>query len=542
MVLGIIKIVISIILSFALFFADFGVGMISNRVKTSVESDSESENESGENNKGFFSKIADKVSDDITSETEGSINIDALLALDNDDQRETFIYDFCSDELKVTKQEVAVITEQDIVDGVKNKCTDPSYFEARDWKNGTVIDKYTGNDEYVIIPNSIDGKNVLSVESYAFKDNTNIKMCVLPEGCGCIETSAFEGCRRLSKIVLSSFLMQIEVTAFKDCDSLEGVELLPVTEKASEPAFLFRKVGMSAFQNCVSMSYCNLDNEQGIRNVFDTAIVDGIGGISKLERVVLPYGTSTTIRNSAFENDDNLREVVNSEGITKIEFRSFFACSSLGSMPLPVLSELQDAAFQNCTSIKTFVVSDALNGISSDAFSGCSELSMVLFDEEGIGENGKCDNYLKLYTDANAVTGEFNIDSVSDKYNRWDFSNLFVKGSDDARISSRAFDATALTSVVVPSRFFRVDDAFNRCENLTSFTWKATEYNKEDQKMWAYFNGGNLKELNLSKSVAEASIKNVYISNPECIVRVPAGSIAEQICINDEVPYEIVSE
>lgn len=78
--------------------------------------------------------------------------------------------------------------------------------------------------ERVYIPESIDGKIVTGIQSYAFS-NSNIKEIFIPDTVKSIGRSAFEGCKSLIGVEMGDGVEVIEPYAFAECRSLEAVAL-----------------------------------------------------------------------------------------------------------------------------------------------------------------------------------------------------------------------------------------------------------------------------------------------------------------------------
>ena len=112
------------------------------------------------------------------------------------------------------------------VEDVKNaKETDASLFEYKEVEGGIAITGFTGEDKIVVIPDSIDGKNVISIEDHAFVNNKTILGLRLSDSVTQICSNAFENCTSLEVFVSGKSLLTILEYAFNNCKSLSSVEL-----------------------------------------------------------------------------------------------------------------------------------------------------------------------------------------------------------------------------------------------------------------------------------------------------------------------------
>lgn len=550
---ALIRIFISIFLAVVLFTTDFGMGINGKKENKAQAEDTvdeavseQSDEEKSAANTGFLSNIVDQISNNSDeANVEKSLDINELLALEDDNKKIEYIRNFCANDLTVTSQEVAVISEDEFYNGDGKKCTNPDYFGVRESYGGVLISSYSGPDseEYVVIPNKIEGKNVLGMEMGLFRDRTHIKGIALPEACFQIGHTAFEGCSRLKTVKSSPYVTSIEYEAFGDCISLESFETVPLMSD-TEQVFLIQSVGMDAFVGCATLKYIALDNLQGYRNIYNLVMVGGMRRLPELERIILPFGTACQVNRLAAADCPKLQEVINTEGIVEIKDTAFQGCESLKSMLLPCVRHIEGSAFNKCTSLKTAVIPASTNQIGYSTYNECTSLEYVLFDKEGVDENGKEENYLNLFLEANAETGEYNEDEIKNRYNMWDFSKIFLKGDDGAVIDNYAFYASKIHSVRIPDRFYNIGFvAFWKNDNLEYFYWEGTDLPAPVQVMNDIFRDcTNMKEIRLPETllsvVDENGLKQTLKANPDCIIKVAAGSNAEQICIDNEIPYE----
>lgn len=94
---------------------------------------------------------------------------------------------------------------------------------------GTILKKYTGNDEHVVIP---DG--VTEIGEKAFRDNYDIQSLVIPEGVTFIDSNAFDGCENLRCITLPTTLKFVELDAFGTFNDVEEVRFNGTLEQWHE--------------------------------------------------------------------------------------------------------------------------------------------------------------------------------------------------------------------------------------------------------------------------------------------------------------------
>jgi len=87
--------------------------------------------------------------------------------------------------------------------------------------NGTIsICGYTGNEETITVPSTIDGKNVTVIGIMAFTNNSTVKKIILPEGIVKLDAYAFDGCPNLTTVKMPSTLNNISNIFKNACPKL----------------------------------------------------------------------------------------------------------------------------------------------------------------------------------------------------------------------------------------------------------------------------------------------------------------------------------
>ena len=84
------------------------------------------------------------------------------------------------------------------------------------------ITRYMGEDERVVIPETIEGYPVAVLKRYSFASSDIVEITI-PENVETIEQEAFAICESLEKVILPSTLKSIGAGAFKSCDNLKEI-------------------------------------------------------------------------------------------------------------------------------------------------------------------------------------------------------------------------------------------------------------------------------------------------------------------------------
>ena len=162
-------------------------------------------------------------------------------------------------------------------------------------EDGTIaVYGYTGTDEKVIIPPTIDEKNVTAIGKCCFEDNLTIKEVVLPDTIRIIDYKAFADCKKLETINFPDNLETIGDYAFTTCHSLKSIDLKNV-----------KKLGECAFQLCIS-----------------------------LEEIYVP-GSVSLIVDHAFHGCHSLKTLTFGEGVKKIESTAALNSFSIEKITIP---------------------------------------------------------------------------------------------------------------------------------------------------------------------------------------------------------------
>ena len=223
-----------------------------------------------------------------------------------------------------TSTDTSQQVESETIDA--NSVSDFEYQLRED--GGIEITKYVGTDDHVVIPQTIDGKDVTVIGEGAFSESgiVSIKM---PDTVIYISSFAFSNCKNLTDIRMSASLITITWGAFHDCNSLTSIDL-----------------------SMESIKY--IDRE-------------------------------------AFRNCQNLKTVKFGNNIQLIREEAFYECTALEEIILPKnLQELGDYAFLNCRSVKKIWIPKTLETWGASPFHGVKAVTEIVFEDglKQIGQSG----------------------------------------------------------------------------------------------------------------------------------------------------------
>ena len=196
---------------------------------------------------------------------------------------------------------------------------------------GAVITAYNGSLSEVIIPDTLGGKPVVEIGSWAFFDNSSAVKISLPSSVKTLGYGAFSTCYALKEINLGEGLEVIGNSAFSDCPKLESITL---PESLTE-------LGNATFYSCTS-----------------------------LKEISIP--SRIKVINNATFSDCYALEKVSLGSVREINGFAFFACSSLTSVDLPEsLTIIGESAFENCAALSAVSFGSSLTVYGKTSFNGC---------------------------------------------------------------------------------------------------------------------------------------------------------------------------
>ena len=213
------------------------------------------------------------------------------------------------------------------------------------------------------------------VPRFAFRNFTALKTVRLPASVLCIERSAFENCKKLSKL-LGGGVVQVETAAFKNCKKLAS---FPKMENI---------VGIqgNAFYGCgfETLTLNGTGHMVGASGDFDYyAMSDAFANCKKLKSVTfLPSGKYPRlwIGAGAFRGCSALESVTFPKKTNGIHIlrRAFQDCTKLKTLKnVGKLKTISNNAFARCTSLERFVLPEGIEMVAERPFKGCKNLKTL---------------------------------------------------------------------------------------------------------------------------------------------------------------------
>ena len=208
------------------------------------------------------------------------------------------------------------------------------------------------------------GKNITSIDEYAFHNCYSLTNVVIPQSITSIGSYAFATCYSLTNVVIPQSITSIGEYAFDSC-SLTSVEIPQgVTSIAT-----------GVFFRCYSLT--NVVIPQSITSIGTYAFND----CHSLTSVVIPQGV-TSIGNYAFQGCYSLTSVEIPQGVTSIGNYTFNNCYSLASVVIPQgVTSIGTYAFQYCYALASVVIPQGVTSIGNYAFRYCYGMAFYDFTQ-----------------------------------------------------------------------------------------------------------------------------------------------------------------
>lgn len=270
--------------------------------------------------------------------------------------------------------------------------------------------------EYFIMPTTIDGYNVSTIATEAFKNCTKLIEVSIPSDSLVVGTKTFTGCTNLVKmsiplrdinfyplahyfggasnvpvslhtVIVNDGCLKLAQGSFTNCSTLVTINIPDSVTIIDEGAFIncsnlvninmppnLIKIGASAFADCHKLK--SIAIPEGVNYI-------GVGTFSncvQLTHVSLPE-TITRIEQVAFYGCTSLEHINLPNSINMIGIHAFFNCK-LTNVTIPTsLTQISNGLFYNCTALESVVLHDGVTSIGEAAFLGANHLISINLPE-----------------------------------------------------------------------------------------------------------------------------------------------------------------
>ena len=317
--------------------------------------------------------------------------------------------------------------------------SDESYFTVN--STGETITGLTDTGKTqteLVIPYKINGKEIASIGSNAFRACTELTSINIPNSITSIMEGAFSYCAGLISIDIPNSVTSIGNSAFYS-SSLTSINIPNNVTSIGSGAFYnglltsinipnnVTSIGYNAFNNsssnftiyCEQGSYAetyaktnnisivytaiailDIETELEKLNYYDNKdiipsnesyftvnetgeTITGLSNTGKTQtELVIPYKINgvkiTSIKSMAFEGCKSLTSITIPNSVTNISGNAFYNCTSLKSITIPnSVTSIEGGAFQNCSSLTSINIPNSVTGIGGGTFYDCAGLSSI---------------------------------------------------------------------------------------------------------------------------------------------------------------------
>ena len=270
----------------------------------------------------------------------------------------------------------------------------PTFEYTTDTYGKATITKYNGGGgANIIVPDKIDGHEVVAIGPNVFKDKTGIRYVMLPDTLTKIGYRSFQGCTALRRITIPDSVTEIATEAFRDCTALAEVTLSKKLATISYGAF--HNCALTEIEIPKSLESANKWNDDygvfsGCTQLKTVRFEAGTTRVAAclfalcpgIETITLP-DTVVSIDKEAFYHCVNLGNIVFSGNLTQIGYGAFEGCSRFTALSLPArLQTVGARAFADCVRLEGITIPDNVTKIDSYAFRDCTALAEVTLSKK----------------------------------------------------------------------------------------------------------------------------------------------------------------
>lgn len=250
--------------------------------------------------------------------------------------------------------------------------------------NTVLIVDYTGSEPNIVIPDTIDGKTVVTIGNGAFMSNEAIQSVKCNKSLETIEAYAFCACTSLTSVSIGNKVWRIGEFAFSETPWLVGQTddfviagdgVLLLYQGSANDVIIPENVKHISAAFAMHPSVTSVEMGANVLTVGDYAFSYN----PALRRVVLGESVCD-IGNYAFDGCTYLPYIVIPDRVERIGDYAFNDCNYLVDIKLGAsLREIGQYAFKYCSRLMSVTMPVTVEKISTFAFADCYSLSLVYY-------------------------------------------------------------------------------------------------------------------------------------------------------------------
>ena len=215
------------------------------------------------------------------------------------------------------------------------------------------------------------------IAANVFEGCARLSSIVIPASVTSIGEGSFYNCYSLTSVMIPDSVVSIGSSAFRECDSLTSVTIGDSVESIGSYAFCgcdsltsvtigdsVESIGYKAFTSCYSLT-----------SVYIADVAKWCG---------ISFGSSDSnplyYAHNLYLNGELVTELVIPDSVTSIGDYAFCGCRSLTSVTIgDSVESIGERAFRYCRSLTSVTIPDSVVSIGSEAFSSCGKLTDIYF-------------------------------------------------------------------------------------------------------------------------------------------------------------------
>ena len=321
----------------------------------------------------------------------------------------------------------------------------------------------------ITIPNT-----VTSIGNYAFRNCKGLTSITIPNSVVLVGNSVFSGCTGLTSITIPNSVVSIGSSSFNGCTNLTSIVIPNSVSYIEDNTFKdctklttitipnsMVSIGNYAFSNCTSLTSIEIPNS--VTSIGEYAFEKCIG----LTSIDIPNSV-VSINRYAFQDCTGLTSIEIPDSVTTLGYGVFNKCTGLELVIIGnSVTRIEPYMFSGCTSLTSVTIGNSVTYIGTDAFFRCTGLTSIEIPN----------SVTSIYYAFRSCYGLTSIEipnSVTSigNYSFYDCKNLasVTLGNSVKYIKERAFSScSSLTSIVIPDSVTSIgESAFYACSSMES--------------------------------------------------------------------------